>query len=221
MLRRPFAFGRALSRLSRPSVSAFTWPATSYRTNSLLFNDGRTIEVPKNERSHHQEEQEYSEEFKKRRVVKSQVVAIVIGKRCWTTISKTYYLPFSANLIVFIYWQTDNRVVLKSMENRFVCSWTALKEGRFQTPWTSMFSHRAFPHLLVNMATLYFLAPDVAFRLGFGRFFALYSLAGIASSSEQRVTPQQLTLVAIGLGHVVFTNYLPSLNAPPVKTTHF
>lgn len=54
-----------------------------------------------------------------------------------------------------------------------------ISRGRIYTPLTSLFSHRAFFHLLFNMLMLYFYGPVALRYLSVRQFYQLYLGSGI------------------------------------------
>jgi membrane associated rhomboid family serine protease len=70
-----------------------------------------------------------------------------------------------------------------------------------QRPWTLvtyMFLHSGFMHIIFNMLGLYFFGPRVEQRIGSGRFFALYMIAGITGGLLSFYTPMAQILGASG-----------------------
>jgi membrane associated rhomboid family serine protease len=70
-----------------------------------------------------------------------------------------------------------------------------------QRPWTLvtyMFLHGGFMHIIFNMLGLYFFGPRVEQRIGSGRFFALYMIAGITGGLLSFYTPTSQILGASG-----------------------
>jgi membrane associated rhomboid family serine protease len=70
-----------------------------------------------------------------------------------------------------------------------------------QRPWTLvtyMFLHGGFMHIIFNMLGLYFFGPRVEQRIGSGRFFALYMIAGITGGLLSFYTPMSRIIGASG-----------------------
>lgn len=68
------------------------------------------------------------------------------------------------------------------MENNFLVSWNALAEGRVWTLLTSVFSHQAVWHILINMFVLNSFGSLLEQVLGWRTFLSFYLVAGIISS---------------------------------------
>ena len=79
--------------------------------------------------------------------------------------------------------------------------------GRPHTLVTAMFSHRDGWHLLSNMVTLFFFAPEAISVLGARAFLQLYFGAGVFSSGCQCVTahPYSSALGASGAINAIVT----------------
>jgi membrane associated rhomboid family serine protease len=79
-----------------------------------------------------------------------------------------------------------------------------------QRPWTLvtyMFLHSGFMHILFNMLGLYFFGPRVEQRIGSGRFFALYMIAGITGGLLSFSTPMVRIIGASGAVYGVLLAY--------------
>jgi membrane associated rhomboid family serine protease len=77
-------------------------------------------------------------------------------------------------------------------------------------PWTLvtyMFLHGGFMHILFNMIGLYFFGPRVEQRIGSGRFFALYMIAGITGGLLSFYTPMARIIGASGAVYGVLLAY--------------
>ena len=77
------------------------------------------------------------------------------------------------NIIVFMMWTTTS-VSESFMENNFLVSWTALMEGRYWTLLTSVFSHQAVWHILINMFVLNSFGSLLEQVLGWRIFLSFY-----------------------------------------------
>lgn len=58
-------------------------------------------------------------------------------------------------------------------------SLTGIRHGYLWQPFTYMFLHAGFTHLLFNMFTLYFLGPETERAMGSRHFLAMYLLSGL------------------------------------------
>ncbi|POY74586.1 hypothetical protein BMF94_2347 [Rhodotorula taiwanensis] len=99
------------------------------------------------------------------------------------------------NLAVFAAWNYGYQLAqrfrdgswLRFLQRNFTTSWVNFSQGRVWTLLTSAFSHEGTSHILVNMASLFFMAPAVISILGNSGFLALYFFAGVASSTVSLV----------------------------------
>lgn len=66
------------------------------------------------------------------------------------------------------------------------------------TPFTYMFLHAGFGHLLFNMLGLYFFGPRVELRLGGRRFLGLYVISGLVGALLSLATPHARIVGASG-----------------------
>ena len=83
---------------------------------------------------------------------------------------------------VWQYAQSDSKL-LRFMYNNFTTSTShVLKNGKFHTVITSVFSHNDGWHIAANMISLYFFGLETAMILGASRFLALYMCGGTISS---------------------------------------
>ena len=93
-----------------------------------------------------------------------------------------------ANCVVFLIWQ--NTYTRRFMGKHFaVSSAGLLKEGRYHTLITSIFSHYDVVHLGANMGCLLFFGKEVAAVLGRTRFAAMFVVSGLVSSLAQVAWP--------------------------------
>jgi membrane associated rhomboid family serine protease len=72
------------------------------------------------------------------------------------------------------------------------------------TPFTYMFLHGDFMHILFNMLGLYFAGPPVEMRLGGRRFLGLYFAAGLCGAALSITTPYTRIIGASGAVFGVF-----------------
>ena len=98
-----------------------------------------------------------------------------------------------ANCLVYGAWQVvDPRVMTRHF--------TLSNDDVLQYPHTlvtSFFSHASGWHLLGNMVTLFFFAPEAIGALGAARFLAVYGGAGLVANGAQLA--QELLLAIAGL----------------------
>jgi hypothetical protein len=93
-----------------------------------------------------------------------------------------------ANCVVFVLWQSTS--IRRFMGKHFALSSAGvLKEGRFHTLITSIFSHYDPVHLGANMCCLIFFGKEVVAILGRARFAALFVASGLVSSMAQVAWP--------------------------------
>lgn len=93
-----------------------------------------------------------------------------------------------ANCVVFFLWQST--YIRRFMGKHFALSSAGvLKEGRYHTLITSIFSHYDPLHLGANMGCLIFFGKEVIAILGPTRFVALFVASGLVSSMAQVVWP--------------------------------
>lgn len=95
------------------------------------------------------------------------------------------------NVVVFLAWHLA-AVPPAVMADHFVVSWDLLAAGRPWTAITTVFSHYAMFHLVVNMIVLTSFAPPLETLMGSRRFLAFYLAAGVSGS----------------LGHAAVSNFL-------------
>jgi membrane associated rhomboid family serine protease len=72
------------------------------------------------------------------------------------------------------------------------------------TPFTYMFLHGGFMHILFNMWALYLFGPRVEERLGGSRFLGLYFASGMVGAILSFITPQAAVIGASGAVFGVF-----------------
>ena len=80
------------------------------------------------------------------------------------------------------------------------------------TPFTYMFLHAGFLHLLFNMVGLFFFGPRLEARLGGRRFLGLYFSSGLMGAVLSVITPNALIIGASGAVYGVilgFARYWP------------
>ncbi|KAK4054555.1 hypothetical protein OIV83_001049 [Microbotryomycetes sp. JL201] len=105
------------------------------------------------------------------------------------------------NVSVFLAWQYGKSLLvqfrdpawLKFLTDNFTVSWRNIQNGRLWTILTCCFSHEGTSHILMNLLSLFFMAPPVMAVLGNSGFLALYLFAGAISSC--------VSLVASKLSH--------------------
>ncbi|KAI5480762.1 hypothetical protein MNV49_007168 [Pseudohyphozyma bogoriensis] len=89
------------------------------------------------------------------------------------------------NIAVFFTWQYGTSVWqtfrdpswLVFLNKNFTVSWANISSGRFWTLLTSCFSHEGTGHIVMNMLSLYFIAPAMLAFLGNGIAASAFSLA--------------------------------------------
>jgi rhomboid-like protein len=87
------------------------------------------------------------------------------------------------NLVVFLMWQAPHLVGgPRFMIDNFLVSWTGLRDGRYWTLITSVFSHSAFWHFFINMYVFYSFGRIMEIVLGSRDFAIFYFVAGLVSS---------------------------------------
>lgn len=88
------------------------------------------------------------------------------------------------NVLVFIGWfySLTTQLKLLWMMDNFLVSWSALEQGRPWTLLTSVFSHSAFFHLLINMYVLRGFGTVLNRIMGTMHFLNFYLIAGITGS---------------------------------------
>ncbi|GAA5897252.1 hypothetical protein JCM8208_003770 [Rhodotorula glutinis] len=115
-----------------------------------------------------------------------------------------HYLVFgliALNVGVYGAWQYGNALAvrfrdaswLKFLQRNFTVSWHNISSGRVWTLVTSAFSHEGTSHILVNMLSLYFMAPAVMAILGNSAFLGLYLFAGVTASAFSLVVNHFVT----------------------------
>lgn len=92
------------------------------------------------------------------------------------------------NVIVFFMWFTLGISHNAFMPRNFLVSWTALQQGRWWVVLTSVFSHEALWHILINMVVLYSFGPIMEWVLGRKPFLIFYLVAGVVSSFSHALT---------------------------------
>jgi rhomboid-like protein len=97
---------------------------------------------------------------------------------------QTANIILALNLVVFVIWNSwgKSEMGYQFMAHNFLVSWDGLFSGRYWTLLTSVFSHIAFLHFLMNMLVLRSFGPIMEMTLGTKRFLGFYLLAGIFSS---------------------------------------
>jgi membrane associated rhomboid family serine protease len=75
------------------------------------------------------------------------------------------------------------------------------------TPFTYMFLHGGFMHILFNMIGLFFFGPRLEARLGGPRFLGLYFTSGLVGALLSLVTPHALIIGASGAIFGVLLGY--------------
>lgn len=86
------------------------------------------------------------------------------------------------NVAVFLLWQISDPSDDGFMARNFLVSGVALREGRWWTLVTSVFSHFALLHIFLNMYVLRSFGAVMEQSLGRARFLRFYLGAGIVAS---------------------------------------
>ncbi len=94
------------------------------------------------------------------------------------------------NIAVFVLWQQESYESF--MADNFLVSWTGLREGRYWTLLTSVFSHSSLMHIFINMFVLNSFGSLLEMVLGHWRFLWFYLAAGIFSSLSHAVVSNWL-----------------------------
>jgi rhomboid-like protein len=90
------------------------------------------------------------------------------------------------NVLVFVLWNIET--YSSFMFPNFLVSWNSLEQGRYWTLLTSVFSHRAFYHIVLNMLVLSSFGPILEMKVGAKNFLIFYLVAGVFSSLMHAVT---------------------------------
>ncbi|GAA5893915.1 rhomboid family intramembrane serine protease [Sporobolomyces salmoneus] len=96
-----------------------------------------------------------------------------------------------ANALVFCAWQYGQELAvrfrdaswIRFLQRNFTVSWQNITQGRVWCLLTSAFSHEGTSHLVMNMVTLFFMAPPVLAMLGNVGFLSLYLFSGLSAST--------------------------------------
>jgi membrane associated rhomboid family serine protease len=100
-----------------------------------------------------------------------------------------------ANILVFI-WEigADDAAI-----TRFAVVPATLMHGHgWLTPFTAMFMHAGFLHIIGNMLFLQAFAPAVEDTMGRGRFLVFYLLGGLAATAAQVAIQPASTIPELG-----------------------
>jgi membrane associated rhomboid family serine protease len=99
------------------------------------------------------------------------------------------WLLIAVNTLVFLYqWSLDDGgFELFVRRYGLVPAWLASGDysGSFVTPFTSMFMHGGWLHLISNMWSLYVFGDNIEDTLGRFRYFVFYMLAGLGAAFAQ------------------------------------
>ncbi|BGP40283.1 hypothetical protein JCM10450v2_004263 [Rhodotorula kratochvilovae] len=95
------------------------------------------------------------------------------------------------NISVYLAWSYGQQLAirfkdaswLRFLQCNFTVSWHNISQGRVWTLVTSAFSHEGTGHILVNMLSLFFMAPAAMAILGNSAFLGLYLFAGVSAST--------------------------------------
>ncbi|GAA5996649.1 rhomboid family intramembrane serine protease [Rhodotorula paludigena] len=97
----------------------------------------------------------------------------------------------ATNVAVYLAWSYGQQLAhrfrdvswVRFLQRNFTVSWNNITQGRVWTLVTSAFSHEGTGHILVNMLSLYFMAPAAMSILGNSAFLGLYLFAGVTAST--------------------------------------
>ena len=92
------------------------------------------------------------------------------------------FIILAINIWVYYMWSQKGAYHQEWMRDNFLVSWDALREGRYWTLLTSVFSHNWDMHLLCNMVVLWSFGGIFEEILGRVRFLSFYLIAGVFSS---------------------------------------
>ncbi|GAA5824716.1 hypothetical protein JCM3770_003079 [Rhodotorula araucariae] len=101
------------------------------------------------------------------------------------------YGLIALNVAVYLAWSYGQQLALRFrdaswvrfLQRNFTVSWHNISQGRVWTLITSAFSHEGTGHILVNMLSLFFMAPAAMAVLGNSGFLGLYLFAGVTAST--------------------------------------
>jgi membrane associated rhomboid family serine protease len=112
------------------------------------------------------------------------------------------YAIIAANTLVFLYQSTLDADGEKLFIEQYGLIPSLLAHepsfGSFITPFTSMFIHGGFLHLLFNMWSLFIFGDNVEDSLGKGRFLLFYVLCGMTAAAAQVLIDPTNTLPMVG-----------------------
>jgi membrane associated rhomboid family serine protease len=112
------------------------------------------------------------------------------------------YAIIAANTLVFLYQSTLDPDSEKLFIEQYGLIPSLLTHepsfGSFITPFTSMFIHGGFLHVLFNMWSLFIFGDNVEDSLGKGRFALFYLLCGMAAAGGQVMIDPNSTLPMVG-----------------------
>jgi membrane associated rhomboid family serine protease len=86
------------------------------------------------------------------------------------------------NVVIFILWNLLAMEHSEFMIKNFLVSWAHVKEGRFWTLITSIFSHNMLLHIFINMYVLFNFGPVLETLMGPRSFILFFLLCGIVGS---------------------------------------
>eukprot|EP00457_Paulinella_chromatophora_P013536 gb/GEZN01013848.1/.p1 GENE.gb/GEZN01013848.1/~~gb/GEZN01013848.1/.p1 ORF type:complete len:231 (+),score=3.81 gb/GEZN01013848.1/:120-812(+) len=87
-----------------------------------------------------------------------------------------------ANYLVYIAWHSDRPRHQAFMSNNFLCSAKHLRQGRYWTLATSLFSHCDWKHFTGNMVTLRMLGTPLLQAVGAGKVLLVYLVGGVLAN---------------------------------------
>lgn len=106
--------------------------------------------------------------------------------------------------LVFWFGVAIQSPLLMGLYNLFALSLDGLKHGMIWQPFTYMFLHAGFTHILFNMFTLFFLGPETERAMGSRHFLAMYLLSGFLGGLGWIWLSAQPTDTCVGASGAIF-----------------
>jgi membrane associated rhomboid family serine protease len=112
------------------------------------------------------------------------------------------YLLIAVNVAVFVYQVTLPTQQAELFVRRYGLVPALLTEGEYVgsyiTPFTSMFMHGGWLHLILNMWSLYIFGDNVEDSLGKPRFVLFYLIAGLGAAAAQTLMNPSSAVPMVG-----------------------